>query len=64
MNQASNAPVQLWQGVLAVLLLAIVMFSEAIIGSDPELVAPATASVSAGAETSCNECFQTAAAGH
>jgi hypothetical protein len=59
MNQSTSiAPDRLWQGVLGALLLVLVMFSEAIIGSDQELPAPAAAT------QACEHCNQTALAGH
>jgi hypothetical protein len=58
MNQTSDAPDRVWQGILGALLLGLVMFGEAIIGSDTELPAPAVAA------QACEHCNQTAHAGY
>ena len=42
MNQVDVTNGRAWQGMLAALLLALVLFSEAIIGAEPERQAPLT----------------------
>ena len=43
MNQVEVTHGRVWQGMLAALLLALVLFSEAIIGAEPERPAALTA---------------------
>jgi hypothetical protein len=55
MNQTRDTSERMWQGTLAVLLLVLVMFSNAIVGDEPD-----RSVVDAGSE--CDSCVAAVAA--
>jgi hypothetical protein len=56
MHQSRDSRERLWQGMVAALLLSLVLFSEAIIGTEPE--PPATV-----AAVTCDACLGSVGAG-
>jgi hypothetical protein len=55
MNQTRDTNEQLWQGTMAALLLVLVLFSDAIVGAEPERAV--------NAMPQCDRCVSMAAAG-